>query len=449
MAALGLVHTFFFESSFNLRSGLAICGRVRLYSTSILRIYTKVHTFRRSFGYVNAFGVYQDIYTRSQAGTASNVSWIGSTQLFFLFAMGLPVGNLLDMGYLRQTNLVGSLIYVFSLFMVSLAPLSGCWPRDRCRSFVRSSRSRLGPPLEEASGFRNGGGRYRQGSTNLWRQAHLAGRSTGSSLGGIVFPIMLNQLFQSSVGFEWGVRASAFVVLGLLVAANPLMNDNPSVKSAGEKPVLKNILTDIPFMLTSFGKVHQLCSRFAAVACIDEFSVFVNTWGIFFPYFYIQLFTVLHGVDPNIVFYSLAIMNAAGLPGRIFPGIPADRFGPFNIIVPVLLVNAALIFSLFGVSTEGGIPAFVLFYGAFAGAFVTLWAPCAAALAVHPNEVGIRFGVGYFMSAFGAPIGTPINGALLGEYFLWPKPIIFSGVYIFAGFVCVATARQYLIQMGT
>lgn len=64
---------------------------------------------------------------------------------------------------------------------------------------------------------------------------------------------MLNQLFKSSVGFEWGVRTSAFVVLGLLVIANLLISDNPSVKEDGEKPILKNILTDIPFMLSSFG----------------------------------------------------------------------------------------------------------------------------------------------------------------------------------------------------
>ncbi|KAL4260548.1 Proton-linked Monocarboxylate Transporter [Pleurotus pulmonarius] len=371
-----------------------------------------------TFGYVNAFGVYQDIYTRSQAATASNVSWIGSTQLFFLFAMGLPAGKLLDMGYLRQTNLVGSLIYVFSLCMVSLAHTDTYYQVY----------------LSQGVGLGIGAGLLYVPAVAVqahhWKRRRAFAMGvvvTGSSLGGIVFPIMLNQLFQSSVGFEWGVRASAFVVLGLLVAANLLMSDNPSVKSAGEKPVLKNILTDIPFMLTSFG-------------------VFVITWGIFFPYFYIQLFAVLHGVDPKIAFYSLAIMNAAGLPGRIFPGLLADRFGPFNIIVPVLLVNAALIFSLFGVSNEGGIVAFVVLYGAFSGAFVTLWAPCAAALAVHPNEVGIRFGVGYFMSAFGALIGTPINGALLGETFLWSKPIIFSGVSIFAGFVCIATARQYLVR---
>lgn len=74
-----------------------------------------------TFGYSNSFGVYQDVYTRSHAASASNVSWVGSTQLFFLLAMGLPAGKLLDMGYMRYTNLIGSLIYVFSLFMVSIA----------------------------------------------------------------------------------------------------------------------------------------------------------------------------------------------------------------------------------------------------------------------------------------------------------------------------------------
>lgn len=67
-----------------------------------------------TFGYSNSFGVYQDIYTRSHAASASNVSWVGSTQLFFLFAMGLPAGKLLDLGYLRHTNIAGSIIYVFS-----------------------------------------------------------------------------------------------------------------------------------------------------------------------------------------------------------------------------------------------------------------------------------------------------------------------------------------------
>ena len=67
-----------------------------------------------TFGYTNAFGVYQDLYTRSHAASTSRISWIGSTQLFFLIATGLPAGKLLDAGYFRHTTFIGSLIFVFS-----------------------------------------------------------------------------------------------------------------------------------------------------------------------------------------------------------------------------------------------------------------------------------------------------------------------------------------------
>jgi MFS family permease len=45
---------------------------------------------------------------------------------------------------------------------------------------------------------------------------------SGSSLGGVIFPIMLDRLF-GSVGFGWGVRAAGFLIFGLLVIANFLV----------------------------------------------------------------------------------------------------------------------------------------------------------------------------------------------------------------------------------
>ena len=71
-------------------------------------------TVAATFGYSNSFGVYQDLYTRSSTASASAISWIGATQIFFIFAMALPAGKLLDMGYFRLTTIVGSIIYVFS-----------------------------------------------------------------------------------------------------------------------------------------------------------------------------------------------------------------------------------------------------------------------------------------------------------------------------------------------
>ena len=89
-------------------------------------------TVAATFGYTNSFGVYQDLYTRSNTASASAVSWIGSTQIFFLLAMALPGGKLLDMGYFRTTTLVGSLIYAFSWIISSIhllrlpTAISGC-----------------------------------------------------------------------------------------------------------------------------------------------------------------------------------------------------------------------------------------------------------------------------------------------------------------------------------
>ena len=76
---------------------------------------------------------------------------------------------------------------------------------------------------------------------------------SGSSLGGIVFPIMLNQLFKDPAGFQWGVRASAFIVLGMLVFANMLMKAKPRAPAA-ERPKmnLKEIMTDKPYLICIF-----------------------------------------------------------------------------------------------------------------------------------------------------------------------------------------------------
>jgi hypothetical protein len=65
---------------------------------------------------LNSFGVYQDYYTRIYLTnkTSSDISWIGSIQLFLIFFMGLISGQLLDKGYFRHLVTTGGLLYVFS-----------------------------------------------------------------------------------------------------------------------------------------------------------------------------------------------------------------------------------------------------------------------------------------------------------------------------------------------
>lgn len=80
---------------------------------------------------------------------------------------------------------------------------------------------------------------------------------------------MLNKLLhESSVGFAWGVRSSAFLTLGLLIVANLIMTDRltppPQVKSEkgesssqtqdhGSRSYVHEVIMDYPFFLMIAG----------------------------------------------------------------------------------------------------------------------------------------------------------------------------------------------------
>ena len=72
-----------------------------------------------------------------------------------------------------------------------------------------------------------------------------------------MYPIMLNQLInEMNVGFAWGVRAVAFLSLGLLVIANLIMTPSQaaSQRSAqAQKASPKVILSDLSYDIAVFG----------------------------------------------------------------------------------------------------------------------------------------------------------------------------------------------------
>ncbi|GAW02045.1 MFS general substrate transporter [Lentinula edodes] len=201
------------------------------------------------FGYQNAFGVYQDIYVRSNAASAQ---------------------ALLDFGYFKIMTVMGSAIYVFSIFMVSIAHTDKYYQLFLSQGLTAG----IGAGLVYVP--------VMAVQTHYWRRLRPVAMGiviTGSSVGGIIFPIMLNRLITNPrVGFAWGVRASAFVCLGLLIIANILMTANPPKTRKPDPPKLTVLFTDTAYIFGILG---------AAAA----------DWGFFFPYFYLQLFAAIKGVS--------------------------------------------------------------------------------------------------------------------------------------------------------
>ncbi|KAI0728961.1 major facilitator superfamily domain-containing protein [Fomitopsis betulina] len=359
-----------------------------------------------TFGYSNSFGVYQDYYVLKGASSSSNVSWIGSLQLFFMFAMGLPAGKLFDQGYFHHILGFGSILYVFSLFMLSLANPTKYYQ------------------LVLAQGIGMGIGSGLMFVPTMSVQAHhwRVHRSlamgivmTGTGIGGLIFPIMLNKLINGHTGFAWGVRATAFLNLGLLAIANSVMTTRlPSAKQRGPGPKLdmKAILTDWPYLVFLLG----LC---------------LILWGMFFPYFYLQLWVNVHGLSGTLGFYTIAILNGASIFGRTLFNMLADKIGPLNVLWPVATVTAALMFVMFSVTSNGATIVFSIFYGFFSGALISMMPPTASRFAKGLHEIGrvlLRLGLAFFTSSFALLTGTPIAGALYDSGGQWYRPIVFSAV---------------------
>lgn len=74
-----------------------------------------------TFGYIWTWNVFQDYYMNEygKVHTVSKLAWIGSTQLFLCFAMGIVSGKLLDAGYFYLATYLGSMIFGLAVFVLS------------------------------------------------------------------------------------------------------------------------------------------------------------------------------------------------------------------------------------------------------------------------------------------------------------------------------------------
>lgn len=129
--------------------------------------------------------------------TESDISWIGSCQLCLFFLLALVAGPLFDKGRFRYLIGSGSILWTLSVFLIPEAKTFG-------ESMV-------------VQGILGGLGVGLLFIPSLSIQSHWFAKkrslaiglvASGTSVGGICFPIMLNKLIANpKVGFTNGVRA--------------------------------------------------------------------------------------------------------------------------------------------------------------------------------------------------------------------------------------------------
>ncbi|KOS19716.1 Riboflavin transporter MCH5 [Escovopsis weberi] len=376
-----------------------------------LQVVGSFFLFMNSWGVVNSFGVFQTFYETDFLSheTPSNISWIGSVQAFLLLMIGVSTGPLFDLGWFTTLIASGSFFIVFGLMMTSLC--SAYWQVMLAQGILIGLGSGLVfvPSVAIVSTYFDS------------KKALATGIAVaGSSIGGVLYPIIFNQL-QPSIGFGWATRVIAFIALATLLLSIAIMRVRVQPRAVRRMLDL-SAFAELPF--TTF-----------SVGCLFGFM------GTYIPFFYIQSYAAQRGVDPALSFYTVSVLNAASTFGRIIPNFFADRTGPLNVLVPCCLCAAVLAFSWIAIDDLAGIFVFCVFYGFFSGTFVSLPPTTVITLTRDLSVVGARMGMSFAFGGVGILIGNPVAGAILDRHG-WIGLKCFCGACVLLASILCGIARM-------
>ncbi|TVY89549.1 Aspyridones efflux protein [Lachnellula willkommii] len=341
--------------------------------------------FFNTWGLLNSFGVFQSYYslTLLRTSTSSQISWIGTIQSSFIMIGSVYSGPLYDQGYFRPLIATGCFMLVFGMFMTSLG--TQYWQQVLSQGLFMGIG--LGCLFMPCLGI--------LASYFVKRRGLAMGiASSGSTIGGIVYPIIFSQLV-GKLHFGWTTRVLAFIMLFLSIL-----------------PVFGMKLRSKPLAVR---KVFDSKAWREPEYTLYAIAVVVGYLGLYTPYFYIQLFSIEKGIiSGSLNLYLLPIINAAGFFGRIFFGHLADKVGSLNAFIAASGPCAALLFGWMGIHNEAGVIVFCLLYGFFSAGMITLPAMViAVVLCPDMREYGVRLTMQLVPSGLGILIGNPIAGAIL------------------------------------
>lgn len=347
---------------------MAICGHLIVVTT---------------WGFIASFGVFQTYFTATLGRAPSDISWIGSMQIFLIFFIGALTGRLTDAGYFRHVFLLGALFQMLGVFSSSFAGGS-YWQLFLSQGVAMG----LGngflfcPTMVTVSTY-----------FSTKRNLAIGVVASGTATGGLIFPAMARQLLPA-VGFPWTMRAIGFVQLVNLVGGGIFLRPRLRPRKAG--PLLE---------LAAFKELEY------TFYTMGSFSCFL---GVYFAFYYLASFSRdVIGMSYTNSLNLLLVANGIGLPGRLIVNFFADKIGPVNMFIPTAVSAGILMLSWMAVDSATGMYIWSVFYGVAGGAIQSLFPAGLSSLTTDLRKQGVRMGMVFSINSFATLIGPPIAGAIL------------------------------------
>lgn len=173
------------------------------------------------WGYLNSFGIFQAYYESEYNLPPSTVSWIVSVQIFILNLLSSVSGRLFDAGYYRSTVITGMFLEVLAIFTTSVS--TRYWQIFLSQGLCGGIGISLVwcPTVSLVS-------------TYFVKRRALAISLVlcGSSLGGVIFPAVFQQLIPR-IGFRWTVRVIGFIIMALYALVLSLTRTRTAPRASG------------------------------------------------------------------------------------------------------------------------------------------------------------------------------------------------------------------------
>jgi MFS family permease len=258
---------------------------------------------------------------------------------------------------------------------------------------------------------------------NKKRGAAMGITVAGSSIGAIIFPILLSRLLtKTNLGFGWSVRITGFLMLPFLAFASLAVRSR------------------LPPRKTQFFIAEPFKKPLYVLLVVAIFFAMV---GMFVPMFLIPTYAITKGMNETLANYLIAVLNGASIFGRVIPGVLGDKFGRINTLIVAALATGVIVFAWPFAESTAAIVVVTVVFGFWSGAIISGGSVAVTICTDDPKKLGTYLGVGMALASFAALLGPPVSGALVDRYASFSQASYFSGSLTLVGSVVAIWAKSF------
>ncbi|KAK6464900.1 major facilitator superfamily domain-containing protein [Scheffersomyces coipomensis] len=367
------------------------------------------------FGVGFSYGVFQEFY-KSQDGPLSHcsdfqVAMVGTFGTALTYTCGIFNKTLLTYLKPRTLMLIGSILMSAGLILAGFCTELYQFILTQGLIYGVGSSFVYLPPVVCAPMF-----------FNKHRAIAMGLLFSGTGFGGLAIAPLTRYLV-SEIGFRWCLRTLGLINLALTILASTLVRE-PPVGTFKSNNKLFNI--------------NQLGSW---KVCLQLAGSLLQAAGYLIPLIYMSSYAQTLGFTRGQGALFIGLNNAINAVFKVIFGFGGDEIGRLNMIIICNLLSAVTVFGLWYVESKSAYIGFIVLYGVFSGAIISLLPTCLLELFGAANYQSLS-SIMYFCRGVGNFLGSPLAGLMIvnsgvkaSDYKL---PIIYNGVLLVASTACLA-----------